>query len=139
GYAACVDPAPDGHGGTACAYAGPSAILPNGIKTVTVDTGAHTVQLMGVAANCTVAGDNPRAVHVARGELVDVPFAIACAQPTLHIITTTTGVSIPDGYDLCIDPNYYYSCTYESGIGANAAVTVPVTPGTHFVELRGVA
>ncbi len=144
GYIACVDPRSDGHGGTACAYGGPQAIGVNGTVTVTVDTGAHTVPLMGVAANCAVF-DNPRAVHASRGETAAVLFAIACGQPTLHVTTTTTGVSPdPDGYSLCIDPGYDYDynyiCrTYGSAIGLNSGVTVPVSPGTHFVQLDGVA
>src|SRR5467141_555187 len=64
GYAACVDPASDGHGGTSCAYDGPLAMWVNGRETVIVDTGAHAVLLTGLAANCTVASDNPRAVSV---------------------------------------------------------------------------
>ena len=146
GYAACVDPAPDGHGGTSCAYVGPLAIAVNGTGTVTVDTGAHAVLLTGVAANCTVAGANPRAVSTPRAGTVDVPFAVTCVQPTLHVTTTTTGVFLdPDGYSLCVDPGYDWDygssvCgTYASAIGVNSAVTVSVALGTHVVVLDGVA
>jgi len=145
GYAACVDPAPDGHGGTSCAYAGPLPIWVNGFWTVMVDTGAHAVLLTGLATNCTVIGDNPRAVSVALGETAAVPFAVACAAATLHITTTTTGVSFdPDGYGLCVDPrpdpwdfggNF---CTPYETIGVNSGVSVPVAAGTHVVELDGV-
>ena len=142
GYAICVDSASDGHGGTSCAYAGPLAIGVNGTETVTVDTGAHTVLLIGIAANCAVGLENPRAVHVSRGETVAVPFGIACGSLALHITTTTTGDSLgSDGYSLCVDPTYYSDsgCTYSSAIGLNGAVTVPVSPGTHAVYLGGVA
>ena len=144
GYAACVDPGSDGHGGTACAYGGPQAIGVNGAVTVTVDTGAHAVLLTGVAANCTVAGDNPRAVQASRGQTAGVPFAIACVQPSLHVTTATTGVSLdPDGYDVCVDLHYDWDfnlvCSYASAIGVNGGVTVPVALGTHVVELGGVA
>jgi hypothetical protein len=144
GYAACVDPAPDGHGGTSCAYAGPLAVWVNGFWTVIVDTGPHAVLLTGLAANCTVTGDNPRAVSVARGETAAVPFAVACAAATLHITTTTTGVSFdPDGYGLCVDPrpdpwDFGNFCTPYETIGVNSGVSVPVAAGTHVVELDGV-
>ena len=145
GYAACIDPVSDGHGGTAgCGYGGSPAVGANGTVTMTVDTGAHAVLLMGVAVNCTVAGDNPRAVHASQAETVAVPFAIACVAVTLHVTTTTTGISFdPDGYDLCVDPAvvaWDYGCaTYEAAIGVNSGVTVPVAAGTHVVELSGVA
>ena len=142
GYAACVDPASDGHGGTSCAYAGPMAIAVNGAGTVTVDTGAHSVLLMGVAANCTVAGDNPRAVPVSRGGTAAVGFAVTCTPLALHVTTTTTGVSLdPDGYSLCVDPGGYwdYGCATYEAIGVNSGVTVPVEPGTHLLQLDGVA
>lgn len=145
GYAACVDPGSDGHGGTPCAYAGPLPIGVSGFWTVTVDTGAHTVLLTGVAANCTVAGDNPRAFSASQGGTAAVAFAVTCVQPTLHITTTTTGVSLPDGYSLCVDPGYdwydgsYFCATYGSAIGVNDGLTVPVAAGTHVVQLDGVA
>src|SRR5688572_28899609 len=37
-----------------------------------IAAGPHTVQLAGVAANCTVSGDNPRAVSVTAGEAIGV-------------------------------------------------------------------
>ncbi len=143
GYAACVDPRPD----ASCAYAGPLAIRVNGTGTVVVDTGAHAVLLRDVAANCTVAGDNPRAVSASRGETAVVPFAITCVQPTLHVTTTTTGVFLdPDGYALCIDLHLDdpwgfgdYVCTTYEAIGVNNDVTMSVAPGTHFVQLDSVA
>src|SRR6058998_1975977 len=143
GYAACVDPRPD----ASCAYAGPLAIRVNGFETMIVDTGTHTVLLRGVAANCTVAGDNPRAVSASRGETAVVPFAIACVQPSLHVTTTTTGVFLdPDGYALCIDLHLDdpwgfgdYVCTTYEAIGVNNDVTMSVAPGTHFVQLDSVA
>jgi hypothetical protein len=143
GYAACIDPTSDGHGGITCAYDGPLAVGVNGSGTVTVDTGAHAVLLTGVAANCTVGG-NPRTVHLALQETGEVPFDIACAAASLHITTATTGASIdPDGYRLCIDHatdwESDYSCVTDEGVGVNSGVTVPVEPGTHYVELDSVA
>ena len=42
-----------------------------------VPAGQHTVELSGLAANCTV-GDNPASVTLAGGESKQVPFAIQC-------------------------------------------------------------
>ncbi len=144
GYAACIDPTSDYYGEVSCGYGGPSAVGVNGTASVTVDTGAHTVLLMGVAANCTVAGDNPRAVRAAAGQTAAVPFAVACAAATLNVTTMTTGASIdPDGYRLCIDPvsdwDFGYFCTTDEAVGVNSSVTVSVGAGTHVVQLDDVA
>jgi WD40 repeat protein len=143
GYAGCVDPVSTRDGGTTCGYGGPVAVGANGARTVTVDTGAHAVLLTGIAANCAVAGDNPRAVRAARGQSVAVPFTVTCVPATLHITTTTTGASTdPDGYSVCVDADdeeWGRPCTYEMAIGANGAVTVSVSPGSHTVTLDGVA
>lgn len=40
--------------------------------------GVHTVSLAGVAANCTVAGDNPRTVEIAVGGKASTTFEISC-------------------------------------------------------------
>jgi hypothetical protein len=135
GYSVCVDLDP-GHG---CSTN--SAIGLNSDVTVTVDTGAHAVLLTGVAANCAVNGANPVAVHTARGDTAAVPFAVACASMTLHVTTTTTGVSLdPDGYFVCLDLDPWQDgCAYASDIGVNGGATVPVAPGTHDVQLDGVA
>ena len=141
GYTACIDPTSDGHSGITCAYDGPLAVGVNGTGTVTVDTGAHTVLLMGVAAACAVGADNPLAVHTARAEETEVWFAVGCFPAALHVTTTTTGASLdPDGYSVCVDNDpWQEGCLYESAIGVNGGATVPVEPGTHYVELAGVA
>jgi hypothetical protein len=40
--------------------------------------GAHTVLLSGLAANCSVQGDNPRSVLVGPDGGASVSFAVAC-------------------------------------------------------------
>ena len=113
-----------------------STVGVNDVRMMTVDTGAHTVLLAGVAGNCTVAGANPHAVHAATGETVSVQFDVSCAALTLRVTTATTGDSFdPSGsYQLCVDPDYYYGCsTY--GIGVNAGVSIPISAGSHSLEL----
>jgi hypothetical protein len=139
GYSACVDPASDDHGGITCAYGGPFAIGVGRTATVAVDTGGHSLQLNGVAANCAVAGDNPRTFVTPPGATVSVSLAVACSLPTLHVTTTTTGSSlVPTAYGLCIDSGDW-GCSSIATIGVNGAVTIPVAPGAHEVELEGVA
>jgi hypothetical protein len=126
---------PDGYsvvvaGGT------PRAIGVNGTITVTgIATGARSVELTGVAANCTVAGDNPRSVTVTAGT-VSTTFEVTCAALTgdLAVTTTTTGEDLDDGYTVSVDGGA------AQAIGANATLTLPdLDPGTYSVELGDVA
>lgn len=41
-------------------------------------SGAHTVAVGGLAANCTVNGANPRTVNVVAGDTTDIAFAVGC-------------------------------------------------------------
>src|SRR5687767_15273087 len=71
-----------------------------------IDPGTYPVQLTGMAANCTVAGENPRTVTVTAGESTTVAFVITCTATTgsLSISTATTGwPADPDGYTLTVD------------------------------------
>jgi hypothetical protein len=102
--------------------------------------GPHTVGLTGIAANCRLAGDNPRAVAVASGTVAAVTFDVACdALPpstgTLAVTTITTGTDLdPNGYTFEVDGGE------RQTIGANATVSLPgVAAGTRAVRLRGMA
>lgn len=53
------------------------------ITVADVATGAHTVTLSEVAANCTVEGDNPQPVTVATGATAEVSFAVTCGSGTV--------------------------------------------------------
>ena len=101
-----------------------------------LELGNHSIRLSRMAANCTVAGENPRSVSVSAGATVEVSFAVTCTARTgiLQITTTTTGGSPdPDGYTSAIDEGA------AQAIGTNGALSIAVSPGTHRVILSGVA
>jgi hypothetical protein len=52
--------------------------------------GDHTLLLSGVAANCTVQGENPRTVVVITGARADVTYEVACrtTSPGLLLLTS---------------------------------------------------
>jgi hypothetical protein len=85
GYAASVD----GGGG--------QAIASNGTLTVpNLPVGDHTIQLSGLAPNCTVAGDNPRSVTVSNGGTVMSGFSVSClltGTGTILFASDRTGAS----------------------------------------------
>ncbi|HEX5576371.1 MAG TPA: hypothetical protein VFX42_10895, partial [Gemmatimonadales bacterium] len=102
-----------------------------------LELGSHMVQLGGVAPNCTVAGDNPRAVIVSSGETPAVSFEITCSATTGSLqITSATGGSSPDpdGYIVTLDGSD------RGALAVSGAVTLDgLTAGSHSVGLSGVA
>jgi hypothetical protein len=102
-----------------------------------VSAGDHTVQLTGLAANCTVTGENPRTVSVGAGETVTLSFAVSCGSSTgsLQVISSTSGAATDaDGYTITVDG------TDRDPIGVSAQVNVDgVTAGEHEVGLSGVS
>lgn len=59
------------------------AISSNGMVSIAdLTPGAQTVTLSDVAANCTVAGDNPQSATVVIGQTTAVAFAVACVAPS---------------------------------------------------------
>ena len=132
-----TSPDPDGYtlsvdGGT------PQPIGPDAPLTIpTVAPGDHAVELAGVAANCTVEGDNPRTVAVVGDATAPVAFAVACSTilGSLQVTTTTSGSSPdPDGYSLSVDGGA------PLPVGPNATVPVEgLLVGTHTLQLSGMA
>jgi hypothetical protein len=107
--------------------------------TVTVDPlsdGQHTVELSGVAANCS-AVNNPRTVTVSAGGMATAAFAITCAASdgTIAVTTTTSGPgSDSDGFALTLDGGD------RGAIALNATVSLNgLAPGPHSVGLAGLA
>ncbi len=117
------------------------AVPANGSVSVNgAGVGSHTVRLSGVAANCQVAGDNPRVVTVTAGATAPVAFAVSCVEPppqvgVLRISTATSGTDPDaDGYRFTVDG------TASDPIGVNATTDLAGTAvGNHTVVLSDVA
>ncbi len=102
--------------------------------------GSHTIGLTGLAANCQVSGENPRAITVPSGGTAQVAFAVTCTAPgpttgTLEIVTVTTGpAQDADGYLFSIDGGP------GQPIGTSETVSLAnVSAAQHTVELLGLA
>jgi WD40 repeat protein len=126
GYAFAVD------GGTS------QPIGINATATLTnVAAASHSVQLSGLAGNCSVAGTNPRPVTVTAGATAETSFAVTCAAATgsIQVTTSTTGSNLDaDGYLLSLDGGA------SQPIGINTSLTLSGrAPGTHTLALSGVA
>ena len=102
-----------------------------------IPAGDHRVALSGVAGNCSVSGDNPRAVTVPAGGTASTTFSVSCGGATgdLAVTTSTTGSNLdPDGYTVTVDGNQ------SQAIATNGSVTFSgLSAGNHTVALSGVA
>lgn len=101
-----VEPDPDGYtvqiDAQSTRVIGATATL----QTTGVTAGNHTVQLAGIAVNCTVAGENPRSISITAGETTTIAFEVTCSPTTgrLQVSSSTSG-SPPhvDSYTVTVD------------------------------------
>jgi len=87
---------PDGYAASVDGGAGQAIGTIGTLTLPALPVGDHTVQLSGVAANCTVAGDNPRVVTVTNGGTGVAAFQVSCFSTgagTLLFTSDRTGPS----------------------------------------------
>jgi len=100
------DPDPDGYTVTVDKTTN-QAVGSNGRVTFSgLAAGGHTVELSGVASNCSVSGGASRTVTVPSGGTVTVAYSVSCTTPPgdLQVTTSTAGSSLdPDGYTVTVD------------------------------------
>ncbi len=117
------------------------AIATNGTTTISgLLSGDYSVALGGVAMNCSVNGQIPRALSVPADDTAEVVFAVTCAalgNVLVPLKVATTGVDL--------DPNGYTARATGPGfertvaVPVNGAVTITVNaPGTYTLALAGV-
>lgn len=107
------------------------------LRNTGLNSGTHTLRLVGLAPNCVVDGENPVSVDIVAGQTARAHFQVACSPltGTLHINIATTG-EFPDtdGYVLDLDG------TARGSLGAVATLQLDrLRLGTHVVGLSGVA
>jgi probable HAF family extracellular repeat protein len=132
-------PEPDADGYAVTIDGGTEIAIPASgtLQRDNVEPGNHTVRLTGMAANCTVAGENPRSVSVPAGETMTVTFELTCSATTgsLQITAATSGPSPDaDGYTITLD-----GADRGTLVASGAATLNGLPPGTHSLGLSGVA
>jgi Tol biopolymer transport system component len=102
-----------------------------------LEPGSHTVRLGGLAANCTVEGDNPRNVNVSAGSTATVAYTVTCNATTgsIRVTASTTGPSPDaDGYTITLNG------TDRGSLTTTGEVTVDeLAPGDYQIGLSGIA
>lgn len=146
------DPDPDGYAASV-EGAGTDSLGPDGsVRFGDVPVGEHRMELGGVASNCAVEGENPRAVAVGAGDTAAADFAVSCSRRTgaVRVEAATSGARLDDdGYRVEVDTA---SSDTTSGDGTSAAPPVAdtvaadgsvlldgVPEGERTVRLSGVA
>jgi len=102
-----------------------------------VSAGNHQVTLGGVAANCSVAGDNPRTVTVSPGGVDTAAFAVSCVAPVgqVRVAVVSSGTPAdPDGYSVSLDGGNPAPIATTDTLDLDG-----VAIGTHTVALGGLA
>jgi probable HAF family extracellular repeat protein len=131
------EPDADGYAVTIDAGAQASIALNGTHRRDDLVPGNHSVQLVGLAANCTVAGDNPRTVSVSAGATATVEFSITCGPTTgaVRVDVSTIGPSPDvDGYTVTLDGAESGSLNPNGGADVQRLV-----PGDHVLGLSGLA
>lgn len=117
----------------------PFQLEPNGRVVLTgVSEGTHAIQLLGLAANCSIQGTNPRTVSLQAGERVEITFGVICVPDLsggFSVSVSTTGTELDeDGYALSVAGEALRH------IGINAVeVFTGLAPGVHLVTLKDLA
>jgi hypothetical protein len=111
-----------------------SAIGINGSAPFTgLAAGDHSVQLSGLAANCTVTGANPQTVNVPAGATATAPFTVTCTPITgnINVTTTSSGANIPTSYSVSVDGANSQTIASNNGSVTYSALTA----GNHTTVL----
>ena len=108
----------------------------NSVTFSGLSPGNHSVQLNGLAQNCTVSS-NPRTVSITAGSTTKTTFSVGCTAPTGTLkVTTSTSGSVPtSNYTVTVDGN---AASAQQIAPNNGSVTFSNLSATgHSVALSG--
>src|SRR5438876_1110565 len=107
-----------------------------GVTFTGLSVSSHTVELTGVANNCTVTAPNPRTVAVTDGATAVTAFVVTCSALTggITVTTGTTGSDLPTNYTVTVDGGQ--SRTIQADGGSITYTGLSAT--THTVALTDV-
>jgi hypothetical protein len=96
--------------------------------------GRHTLELLGVAEQCSVAPATVLELDITQGSTTPVAFEVNCPLTGARITVTTTGLILdPDGYRVMVDGSGH------GVIASNDTVLARLEPGSRTIELTGLA
>ena len=105
-----------------------------GTATVDLPPGRHTLSLLGVAEQCSVAPGTSLEVDIAPRSTTPVAFEVSCPLTGAQITVTTTGLDLdPDGYQVAVDGSD------RGAIPGNGTVPIRLDPGSRTFALTNLA
>jgi TolB protein len=131
------DPDPDGYTATLDGTLSQHVATGDSVTFANVSTGTHSIQLTGVAGNCSVSGSNPESVDVAYNATTTATFDVSCVSLTgdIEVRTETSGTDLdPDGYTIALDGATPTSIAINDSIRYDS-----LTSGDHTIQLGNVA
>jgi hypothetical protein len=99
-----------------------------------LEQGAHKIELMDVANNCSVGGQNPRGFNVPSGGSVQIAFVVTCSATAGGLTVTVTG--LPGGLNAAVTVTG--PGEYNSQLTATQTLT-GLRPGTYTVAAADVS
>jgi len=109
-------------------------LRPTGSAQVVLAPGRHTLELLGVAEQCSVVPGTVLELDVARGSTTPVAFLVDCPLTGARITVTTTGLNLDsDGYRVMVDGSD------RGAIASNGTVLARLEPGSRTIGLTGLA
>jgi hypothetical protein len=78
------------------------ALGTNSGGSFSVPAGPVKIELLRIADNCAVVGENPRTVEVQEAKTFPIGFVVSCVATGLLITARTTGVDPPGGYSVSV-------------------------------------
>jgi hypothetical protein len=108
------------------------ALLPSDTAELELSPGRHTLQLVGVAAHCSVTPETSVEVDITSGSTTPLAFQVSCPLTGARITVTTTGQDLaPGGYQVMADGGY------RGAIASNGTILTKLDPGARTIALTG--
>ena len=107
-------------------------VKPMGTAVIALAAGRHTLNLLGVASQCSVAAGTVLEVEVSPRDTTPVMFAVTCPASGARVTITTTGLDFgQDEYRVAVDGG-------DRGIiSRNATVFIRLEAGSRTIALTG--
>lgn len=110
------------------------ALGPTDTAEVAVPVGQHSLQLLGVAGQCSVDPGSPLDIVVTTVEPATLTLAIDCPAVGARVAITTTGLDVDqDGYRIVVDG------ADVAAIASNGSAFTHADPGSRTITLGGLA
>ncbi|MGI8619634.1 MAG: hypothetical protein ACR2L6_11200, partial [Gemmatimonadaceae bacterium] len=121
----------DGYDVVIEAASAPQRVGPSDNKVISLAPGTYAVSLTRVDPNCSITGENPRAVTLAAGATVEISLVVVCEATGVTITTRSASLAnVLATYTVILDG------VARGHVGTNESFSVTrLSPGPHVVTI----